>query len=175
MWGVIASGLISTAIVYVGWMVYLKELRENIPLKILCIPLAGPLVVALGALLLYRHRTFDRKRRGIFSSRMFMKAKFETWDSFKHVQVTVITPNARRREMVEVRLERPAKTGAPEVIGMLRTGRRKSLALIAAADEISRILDLPLRVTGDSVEGTNEVCSGLEELERYKQMVKSAA
>jgi len=77
--------------------------------------------------------------------------------------------------MVEVRLERPAKTGAPEVIGMLRTSKKKCLALIAVADEISRLLDLPLRVSGDSVEGGQEVCSGLDELERYKQMVKSAA
>src|SRR3954465_14423121 len=92
MWGVIAGGLICTGIVYVGWMIYLKEMHDTIPLKILCIPLAGPLVVALGALLLYRHRTFDRKRRGILNSRMFMKATFEPWDAFKHVQVTVITP-----------------------------------------------------------------------------------
>ena len=94
MWGVIAGGFICTAIVYVGWMIYLKELHDNIPLKILCIPLAGPLVVALGALLLYRHKSFDRKRRGVLNSRMFMKAKFEPWDAFKHVQVTVNTPNA---------------------------------------------------------------------------------
>jgi len=175
MWGVIAGGLICTAIVYVGWMVYLKDLREHIPLKILCIPLAGPLVVALGALLLYRHKSFDRKRRGVLNSRMLLPAKFEPWDAFKHVQVTVLTGNATRREMVEVRLERPAKTGAPEVIGMLRTSKKKCLALIAVADEISRLLDLPLRVSGDSVEGGNEVCQALEQLERYKQMVKSAA
>jgi len=79
MWGVIAGGLICTAIVYLGWMVYLKELREHIPLKILCIPLAGPLVVALGALLLYRHKSFDRKRRGVLNSRMLLPAKFEPW------------------------------------------------------------------------------------------------
>src|SRR3954470_17931345 len=97
MWGVIAGGAICTAIIYVGWMMYLKEIHDNIPLRILCIPLAGPLVVTLGALFLYRHKSFDRKRRGVLNSRIFMPAKFETWDAFKHVQVTVITPNASRR------------------------------------------------------------------------------
>ena len=175
MWGVIAGGMICSAIVYVGWMVYLKEFREHIPLKILCIPLAGPLVVTFGALFLYRHRIFDGKKQGIISRQLFWRPRFESKDAFKHVQVTVITPNAKRREMVEVRLDRPAKTGAPEVIGMLRTGKRQCLPLLAAADEISRLLDLPLKVTGDSVEGSPEVCRALEELERYKQMIKAAA
>ena len=96
-------------------------------------------------------------------------------DAFKHVQVTVLTPSAKRREMVEVRLDRPAKTGAPEIIGCLRTSKRRCLALLHAADEISRLLDLPLKVTGDSVEGSPEICRCLEELERYKQMFKAAA
>src|SRR5438445_2706446 len=173
MWGVIAGGLLCTAIVYAGWMVYLKEFRENIPLKILCIPLAGPLVVTFGALFLYRHKIVDGKKQGILSRRMFWHSRIEPKDAFKHVQVTVMTPNAKRREMVEVRLERPAKTGAPEVIGCLRTSKRKSLALLWTADEISRLLDLPLKVTGDSVEGSPEICRALEELERYKQMIKA--
>ncbi|HEV8377621.1 MAG TPA: hypothetical protein VGP99_02135, partial [Tepidisphaeraceae bacterium] len=158
MWGVIAGGAICTAIVYVGWMIYLKEVRDNIPLKILCIPLAGPLVVAFGALFLYRHRIFDGRRQAIISRRMFWRPLIEPKDAFKHVQVTVLTTSAKRREMVEVRLERPAKTGAPEVIGCLRTSKKKSLALLWTADEISRLLDLPLKVTGDSVEGSPEVC-----------------
>jgi hypothetical protein len=58
---------------------------------------------------------------------------------------------------------------------MLRTGKRRCLALLWAADEISRLLDLPLKVTGDSVEGSPEVCQALDELERYKQMIKAAA
>ena len=49
MWGVIFGGFICTTIVYAGWMIYLKEIRDNIPLKVLCIPLAGPLVVIFGA------------------------------------------------------------------------------------------------------------------------------
>jgi hypothetical protein len=175
MWGVIFGGFICTAIVYAGWMIYLKEIRDNIPLKILCIPLAGPLVVIFGAMFLYRHRIVDGRKQGIIGRRMFMRPLFESKDAFKHVQVTVMTPNASRREMVEVRLERPAKTGAPEVIGCLRTSKRKCLALLNAADEISRLLDLPLKVTGDSVEGSPEVCRTLEELERYKQMFKAAA
>lgn len=175
MWGVIAGGAICTAIIYAGWMIYLKEVRDNIPLKILCIPLAGPLVVTLGALFLYRHKSFDGKRQGIVSRGWFGRLKIEPKDAFKHVQVTILTPSAKRREMVEVRLDRPAKTGAPEVIGCLRTGKRRCLALLYAADEISRLLDLPLKVTGDSVEGGPEVCRTLEELERYKQMFKAAA
>jgi hypothetical protein len=175
MWGVIAGGLICTAIIYVGWMFYLKEFRSSIPLKILCIPLAGPIVVTFGALFLYRHRIFDGKRQGIISRRMFMRPIFEPKDAFKHVQVTVLTTSAKRREMIEVRLERPAKTGAPEVIGCLRSSKRKTLALLWVADEISRLLDLPLKVTGDSVEGPPEICRALEELERYKQMFKAAA
>jgi hypothetical protein len=175
MWGVIFGGFICTAIVYAGWMIYLKEIHDNIPLKILCIPLAGPMVVIFGAIFLYRHRIFDGKKQGIIARRMFMRPLFESKDAFKHVQVTVMTPSAKRREMVEVRLDRPAKTGAPEVIGCLRTSKRKCLALLYAADEISRLLDLPLKVTGDSVEGSPEVCRTLEELERYKQMFKAAA
>lgn len=175
MWGVIFGGFICTAIVYAGWMYYLKEIRDNIPLKVLCIPLAGPIVVCFGALFLYRHRIFDGKKQGIISRRMFMRPLVESKDAFKHVQVTVLTPNNRRREMVEVRLDRPAKTGAPEVIGCLRTDKKRCLALLYAADEISRLLDLPLKVTGDSVEGSPEVCRTLEELERYKQMFKAAA
>ena len=174
MWGVIFGGLLCSAIVYAGWMVYLKEFRENIPLKILCIPLAGPLVVTIGAMFLYRHRTFDGRKQGIVSRGWFGRAHVEPKDAFKHVQVTVMTPNAKRREMVEVRLDRPAKTGAPEVIGALRTGKRSCLALLCAADEISRLLDLPLKVTGDSVEGSPDVCHTLDELERYKQMFKVA-
>jgi len=172
---VIAGGMLCSAIVYAGWMVYLKEFHENIPLKILCIPLAGPLVVTFGALFLYRHKSFDGKKQGIVSRGWFGRAKIEPKDAFKHVQVTVMTPNAKRREMVEVRLERPAKTGAPEVIGAMRTSKRRCLPLLWAADEISRLLDLPLKVTGDSVEGSPEVCRALEELERYKQMIKAAA
>jgi hypothetical protein len=175
MWGVIFGGFICTAIIYAGWMIYLKEIHDNIPLKILCIPLAGPLVVAFGALFLYRHRVFDGRRQGIISRRMFLRSQFESKDAFKHVQVTVLTPTNRRREMVEVRLEKPAKTGAPEVIGCLRTSKKRCLPLLWAADEISRLLDLPLRVTGDSVEGSPEVCHALDELERYKQMIKAAA
>ncbi|SRR6266550_2335005 len=175
MWGVIVGGMLCSAIVYAGWMVYLKEFHENIPLKILCIPLAGPLVVTFGALFLYRHKSVDGKRQGIVSRGWFGRRHVESKDAFKHVQVTVMTPNAKRREMVEVRLERPAKTGAPEVIGAMRTTKRRCLALLAAADEISRLLDLPLKVTGDSVEGSPEVCRALEELERYKQMIKAAA
>jgi hypothetical protein len=175
MWGVIFGGMICSAIVYAGWMFYLKEFRPTIPLKILVIPLAGPMVVTFGALFLYRHRIVDGRRQGIISRRMFWKPVFESKDAFKHVQVTVLTPSNKRREMVEVRLERPAKTGAPEVIGMLRTSKSKCLALLLTADEISRLLDLPLKVTGDSVEGGPEVCRTLEELERYKQMFKAAA
>jgi hypothetical protein len=175
MWGVIAGGAICTAIIYVGWMMYLKEIHDNIPLRILCIPLAGPLVVTLGALFLYRHKSFDGKKQGIVSRGWFGRAKIESKDAFKHVQVTILTPSAKRREMVEVRLDRPAKTGAPEVIGMLRTSKKKTLALLYAADEISRLLDLPLKVTGDSVEGPPEICHALDELERYKQMFKTAA
>src|SRR5690348_12856838 len=133
MWGVIFGGLLCTAIVYAGWMVYLKEIHDNIPLKILCIPLAGPLVVTIGAMFLYRHKSFDGKKQGIVSRGWFGRAHVESKDAFKHVQVTVMTPNAKRREMVEVRLERPAKTGAPEVIGALRTGKRSCLALLYAA------------------------------------------
>jgi len=175
MWGVIFGGMICSAIVYAGWMFYLKDLHNNIPLKVLCIPLAGPMVVVFGALFLYRHRIFDGRKQAIISRRMFWKPVVESKDAFKHVQVTILTANAKRREMVEVRLERPAKTGAPEVIGCLRTAKRRCLALINVADEISRLLDLPLKVTGDSVEGSPEVCHALEELERYKQMVKAAA
>ena len=175
MWGVIFGGFICTAIVYAGWMYYLREFRPTIPLKILVIPLAGPMVVCFGALFLYRHRVFDGRKQGVISRRMFWKPTIESKDAFKHVQVTVLTPSAKRREMVEVRLERPAKTGAPEVIGMLRTSKRRSLSLLLVADEISRLLDLPLKVTGDSVEGTPEICRCLEELERYKQMFKAAA
>ena len=54
-------------------------------------------------------------------------------------------------------------------------GEKYAKPLLAAADEISRLLDLPLKVTGDSVEGGPEVCRALEELERYKQMIKAAA
>ena len=175
MWGVIFGGFICTAIIYAGWMFYLREIRDNIPLKILCIPLAGPLVVAFGALFLYRHRIVDGRKQAIISRRMFWKPIIESKDAFKHVQVTVLTASNSRREMVEVRLDRPAKTGAPEVIGCLRTGKRRCLALLNTADEISRLLDLPLQVTGDSVEGSPEVCRTLEELERYKQMFKAAA
>jgi hypothetical protein len=175
MWGVIFGGMICSAIVYAGWMFYLKDFHPEIPLKILCIPLAGPMVVTFGALFLYRHRIFDGRKQAVISRQMLWKPRIEPKDAFKHVQVTILTPNAKRREMVEVRLERPAKTGAPEVIGMLRTSKKRCLALLFAADEISRLLDLPLKVTGDSVEGGPEVCRTLEELERYKQMFKAAA
>lgn len=175
MWGVIFGGVLCTAIIYAGWMFYLREARDNIPLKILCIPLAGPLVVAFGALFLYRHRIVDGRKQAIISRRMFLRPLVESKDAFKHVQVTILTTSAKRREMVEVRLDRPAKTGAPEVIGCLRTSKRRCLALLNVADEISRLLDLPLKVTGDSVEGSDEVCRTLDELERYKQMFKAAA
>ena len=175
MWGVIFGGMICSAIVYAGWMFYLKEIHNNIPIKVLCIPLAGPMVVVFGALFLYRHRIIDGRKQAIISRRMFMRPLVESKDAFKHVQVTILTPNAKRREMVEVRLDRPAKTGAPEVIGCLRTSKKRCLALLHVADEISRLLDLPLKVTGDSVEGSDEVCRTLDELERYKQMFKAAA
>jgi hypothetical protein len=175
MWGVIFGGMICSAIVYAGWMFYLKEFRASIPLKVLVIPLAGPMVVAFGALFLYRHRIVDGRKQAIVSRRMFWRPVIESKDAFKHVQVTILTTSAKRREMVEVRLERPAKTGAPEVIGCLRTSKKRCLALLNTADEISRLLDLPLKVTGDSVEGSPEVCHALDELERYKQMVKAAA
>src|SRR5438067_10365270 len=91
MWGVIFGGFICTAIIYAGWMYYLKELRDHIPLKILCIPLAGPVVVAFGALFLYRHRIFDGRKQVIISRRMFWRPLIEYKDAFKHVQVTILT------------------------------------------------------------------------------------
>ncbi len=170
---VIGLGLLCTAagVGAAGW--YLREARQEIPLKLLGVPLAGPVVVLIGAGLLYRRRVFDGRRRAMVTRGLFWRSSVVPWDSFKHVQVRVKNAEGRQPEMVEVVLERPAGTGGPLVIGSLRT-TRKALSLVWAADEISRLLDLPLRVSGDCQEGASEVCRALETLERYKPMVRAA-
>jgi len=85
-----------------------------------------------------------------------------------------IDPARSAAALVVATRDGPARAGHRDAVDFYPASVAK-LPLLAAADEISRLLDLPLKVTGDSVEGSPEVCRALEELERYKQMVKAAA
>ncbi|HEV8377488.1 MAG TPA: hypothetical protein VGP99_01465, partial [Tepidisphaeraceae bacterium] len=169
----IAFGLLVTAAGFVASVAYLREARQQIPRKFLLVPLVGPAIVVIGAAGLYRRKAFDGKRRGIITRGMFGKTKLEPWDAYKHIQVTVIPADEKRRETVEVRMERLGNNGPPEVLGALRT-TKKALALIWAAEEISRLLTLPVKVVGDAVEGASEICSALEILEGRKSVMRAA-
>src|SRR5215212_9014000 len=58
----IAFGLVATV---VGVLAYLNKATQGAPVWVHLMPLAGPGLVALGAMLLYRHKTFDGKKKGI--------------------------------------------------------------------------------------------------------------
>jgi hypothetical protein len=172
---VMILGIIAMAagVAFVGW--YVRGVREAIPLAMLGALLAAPLsglMIVFWAAMLQQKKAFDGKKRAILKRGLLWRRTVEPADAFKHVLVKVIVAEGKQREMVEVMLERPAG-GKAMMIGSLRT-TRKSLALVLAADEISRLLDLPLRVSGDAQEGASEVCSALERLERYKPMVRAA-
>jgi hypothetical protein len=170
---VMTLGLLLTIAGVLAWVWYLKDTPEHVPLQIHGLPLAGPLVVVFGAAVLYRRKTVDAKRRGIVRHNWFWQVKVQPRESFRQVAVTVIPAEGKQKETVEVRIERAGDGDRAEVIGSMRT-TRKSLPLIWAADEISRLLELPLEVKGDTVDGSEEVCAALQELEGTKPLLRAA-
>jgi hypothetical protein len=78
------------------------------------------------------------------------------------VTIEILPTNFQQRESVNVRVEGPG--AAALVLGIRRTKERDAATLLAAAGHIANLIDAPVRVSGESKEGSESFRHTLDAL-----------
>jgi hypothetical protein len=155
--GMILGGLFVCAFGVLDWWAFLTN-NGHASMRGLVLPIVGAVVIAGGVTQLGAGLVFDRNGRAMRKGKLSASAGAAS-DSAgalfrpRHVVAIEIVPtNLHQRESVAVRVEVPG--AQPVLLGIRRTKERDAATLLAGAGHIANLIDAPVRVTGESKEGS---------------------
>jgi hypothetical protein len=116
-------------------------------------------------------RIFDGNRRVILKQ-SFLGSCAWTRDHFRAVSLSIVDSPGGEKEMLEIGLLHK-KSHKLDLIASMATTEATVLDLISAGDEIARLLDLPIMVSGMSHSGSEKLQASL--MARAKRVASAAA
>ena len=119
-------------------------------LTVIAIPFLGLALIGIGVMRYLTYRTIDGRRRIIMGGGSFHSVERRS-DEFFHVQVTILSTEFQQQEVLNLGLL--SRAGGIASIDQARTNSVGAGNLVLAAEEISRLLNLPLLVYGTANEG----------------------
>jgi hypothetical protein len=136
----------------------------------MCLPVVGIALIFDGVRRLSISRVFDGQSR-VLRCESFAGTRAWHRDQFQNVQLRIIEGSSQK-ELLQIGLVH-RKSGRLDAIAAKDTSDPTVLDVLEAAEEISRLLDLPLRASGIPQTGSEELQSRLLHLSRRASAVSA--